>query len=479
MSDINKGPVSAQGGIPPSALADRLVSILVADGCALRAYDDGCAVLERGGRTFVILQANAAFERMPNLGQIGNAEVVVLGGTPQVRARLKRVRLWVTQGRVHLFHISDDDDVWQDSVLGKTTLGSLLRRRHDLPAADGQELVSLAADAQAQRTAQVQEQQQFHQAIGTRTPAVTYALASMIAGCFALELLWGGSETMPTLVRMGALVGDRAFEEPWRLISAAFLHHGITHLLLNLYVLVAIGLSLERILGRRRFLVLYVAAAIGGSLASTLFLSDRVSVGASGAIWGLLVAEAGLAFRPRGLLPTAMIPALKRATVMNLGVNVLNSFRPDVDWAAHLGGGIVGGVLIVTGALIVGLPRLSELSADQIAEDREPGWLRPAAVALTAVLVVAGGYGLVRGAAWSLTDAPEFTRRSLGESDFTIELPAQLRAPVELREQSGQVTATFGDFSRTWPASMCSLRASKPRFSATRSPRRSGGSTAR
>ena len=200
--------------IPSRVLADRLVAILVADGCILGAYDDDQAVLDRDGATYFILQAPRAFERLPNLGQLGHAEIVVLGGASDVKARLKKARPWVTQGRLHLFHVGDADDVWQDSALGKTTLGPLLQRRHELPAVEPQELVALVGEAQIQHEAQVREAQQFHHAIGTRTPTVTYALAASIGVCFVLELLWGGSESMPTLMRMGALVRERGLPEP-------------------------------------------------------------------------------------------------------------------------------------------------------------------------------------------------------------------------------------------------------------------------
>jgi len=430
--------------IPSRALADRLVSILVADGCNLRAYDDDQAVLDRDGWTYLIVQAQA-LERLPNLGQIGSAEVVVLGGTPDVPARLKKARPWVTQGRVHLFHVGDDGDLWQDSVLGKTTLGALLLRRHELPAVEPEELTALVGEAQIQHQAQVREVQQFHQTIGTRTPVATYALAAIIGVCFGLELLWGGSESMPTLVRMGALVRERALDEPWRLLSCTFLHAGFMHVLFNVYVLVALGTTLERILGRERFLVLYVASALGGSLASTLFLGEGVSVGASGAIWGLLAAEAVLAYQPGGLLPAIVIPGIKRAAFINLGINVANSFRPGVDWAAHLGGGVVGGLLVLAGVVTLGLPRLAELSAEQTPEDRRPKWLRPAAAALTALLVAGGAYGLFQGAAWSLSAKLELTRRPLGDSGFGIELPSMLGEPKELQQQPGQVMAVYGD----------------------------------
>jgi membrane associated rhomboid family serine protease len=344
----------------------------------------------------------------------------------------------------------DDDDrdggSWKDATLGRTTLGTLIRRRHELPEADPPVLAAELAQARQQHQAQAVEVQRFQQVLGTRTPVVTYVLAVAIAACFGLELLWGGSESLPTLVRMGALVRERAlWDEPWRLVSCTFLHAGFMHFLFNVYVLLALGTMLERILGRERFLVLYVASALGGSLASTLALGEGISVGASGAIWGLLAAEAVLAPRPAGLLPAVVIPGLKRAALINLGINVVNSLRPEVDWAAHLGGGIVGGLLVLAGVLTVGLPRLADSSTEAAPADRKPAWLRPAAIALTGVLLAGGAYGVIQGAPWALQAEPELVRRPLGDSGLGIELPATLGEPVELRQVPGQVTAVYGD----------------------------------
>jgi rhomboid protease GluP len=434
---------------PHQALADRLVSSLLAGGCTLRAHDAEQAVLSCGNRTIVILQAPRAFELLPNLGQIGNAEVVILGGKPEVGARLKKSRPWLTQGRVHLFHIDDDDHdggLWKTGFASTTTLGPLLERRRELPEVDPDELAAHRATAQEQHQAQVVEVQHFHRAFGTRTPWATYALAAIIGVYFALELLWGGSDSMPTLVRMGALVRERALvDEPWRLLSCTFLHAGFMHFAFNVYVLLAIGISLERILGAERFLVLYVASALGGSLASTLLLGEGISVGASGAIWGLLAAEAVLAYRPAGLLPSVALPQLKRAALINLGINVANSFRPEVDWAAHFGGGVVGSLLIVTGLLTLGLPRLAELSSAQEPVDRKPGWLRSAAIVLTGALLVGGASALIHGAPWALSAKPELTRRPLGTIGLGIELPATLTEPKDLRQEPGKLSVVYGD----------------------------------
>ncbi|MEX1366897.1 MAG: rhomboid family intramembrane serine protease [Nannocystaceae bacterium] len=434
--------------IPPRVLADRLVLALVEDGCTLRSYHESNAVLERGRSTFIVLSQPHALQRLPDLGQVGNAEIVVLGGPPAVGEQLQQARPRVTKGRVHLFHVDDDDASGADGTERTTALGMLLRRRHELPEVDPLQLTSLVEQAQAQQQVRVEQAKQFQHVLGDRRPLATYALLAVIGVCFGLEMLWGGSESMPTLVSMGALVRERAFEQPWRLLSCTFLHAGLLHLAFNAYVLYALGSSLERILGHERFLVLYVASAVGGSLASTVVLGEGVSVGASGAIWGLLAAEGVLALRPAGLLPDAVIPGLKRAALINLGLNIVNSFRPEVDWAAHAGGGVVGGLLVLAGVLTVGLPRLAELGQDARPHDRRPAWLRPTAVVLTSVLVGGGIYGIVRDAPWAPMQAPPLARRPLGTGGLSLELPSTLGDPVELQEQPDQLTAVYGDLVR-------------------------------
>ncbi len=82
--------------------------------------------------------------------------------------------------------------------------------------------------------------------------------------------------------------------EIWRLLSHAFLHGSVVHLLVNSISLFSLGGMLERLLGWRRFLVLYTVSALAGGLASAFVGGARLSVGASGAIFGLLGATFAL-----------------------------------------------------------------------------------------------------------------------------------------------------------------------------------------
>lgn len=138
----------------------------------------------------------------------------------------------------------------------------------------------------------------------------------------------------------GQLIGV-AEGQYWRLITAAFLHAGLLHLAMNMYALFLFGPPLEQALGRARFAVLYVVAALGGSAASYAFSApNQPSLGASGAVFGLFgaffVVNRRLGRDSSGLL-------------VLLVVNLAFSFLvPNIDWRAHVGG-------LVTGVLIAGV----------------------------------------------------------------------------------------------------------------------------
>lgn len=164
-------------------------------------------------------------------------------------------------------------------------------------------------------------------------PTVTYTLIGINVLIFGLQFLGGINEVAGDwgMWPIGIAVGG----EWWRLFTAAFLHGSILHIAFNMYVLFVLGPTLERVLGHLRYLILYVLAALGGGVASYMFSDMRtVSVGASGAIFGLM---------------GALIVAGRRLkydikqVVILLAVNVVIGFMaPGVDWRAHLGGLVTG-----------------------------------------------------------------------------------------------------------------------------------------
>ncbi|XP_024395107.1 RHOMBOID-like protein 2 [Physcomitrium patens] len=145
-----------------------------------------------------------------------------------------------------------------------------------------------------------------------------------------------------TLVKMGGLrtvlVVDQ--KEGWRLMSCVWLHAGVFHLLVNMIAVLVLGLPLEKTFGFIRVGVLYLASGLGGSLLSSLFNQNGVSVGASGALFGLLggtisdvIINWSLYSNYCGVLLNLIILA-----AINLAIGLL----PLVDNFAHIGGFLTG-----------------------------------------------------------------------------------------------------------------------------------------
>ncbi len=210
-----------------------------------------------------------------------------------------------------------------------------------------------------------------------RWPWLTCALLAVLAAVFAAELLFPvepaklASPHIDTLIAMGALNRRLALEsgEWYRLLSSSLLHGGPLHLVLNGVALWMAGSVLERLLGRARLGALFVLGALGGSLGS-MAINDpaTVSVGASGAIMGMLAAAVVSSFR----LPTSA--ARDRLQVGLLQVLVpslipLATVRTGgrIDFAGHLGGAAAGAcagaLLLATWARSSPRPRFAGAAA--------------------------------------------------------------------------------------------------------------------
>jgi rhomboid protease GluP len=145
----------------------------------------------------------------------------------------------------------------------------------------------------------------------------------------------------------GRVTGLVARGQTWRLVSGIFLHGGLLHLMLNVVGIVALGRLAEAIWGPGRMILLFALSGLGGSIASQLAGVPR-SVGASGAIFGLLGALWAFGLLQRASLPHTLGVGLRRgvgaAIVMNLALGI--TLWMIVDNFAHLGGLIVGIVIV-------------------------------------------------------------------------------------------------------------------------------------
>ena len=168
--------------------------------------------------------------------------------------------------------------------------------------------------------------------------------------------------------------------EEWRLFTALFLHGGLLHVGLNMFALHQAGQVVERLFGRWGFAVIYIVAGLLGNLASLWWKPGPVSVGASGAIFGVYGALLSYLLLQRGSVPGEIFREMRSGTLGFIGYSLFAGFTiPGIDNAAHLGG-LVGG--LVLGAAF----------AEPIIAPRPVRWLAPRALAglLAAALLGAG-----------------------------------------------------------------------------------------
>ena len=194
------------------------------------------------------------------------------------------------------------------------------------------------AASPAQRKAERRWSRSRPVAVADTRPLVTYSIIGITLFVYLLTLIPGvGSTIQQNLLYFApALYPELTGRfEPWRLLTVALVHGSFFHVGLNMLALWMIGRSLEPLLGRWRFLTLYVLSTLGGSVAVTLLSFTTPVVGASGAIFGLFGAL---------LVIGRHIGANIAGIAIVLGVNLVIGFIPgfNVSWQAHIGGLLVG-----------------------------------------------------------------------------------------------------------------------------------------
>ena len=165
-------------------------------------------------------------------------------------------------------------------------------------------------------------------------PVVTY---SMMAICVLMYVV---TSVSPSLKASLSLVPATLASHPWTILTGAFLHGGLLHILFNMLSLYWVGRAIEPAMGRWRFLTLYLVSALGGSafiLAWCLIQPSEIfvsTVGASGAVFGLFGAV--FVLQRLGVSDTTSILTL-------LGINLVYGFvASGISWQGHIGGAIAG-----------------------------------------------------------------------------------------------------------------------------------------
>jgi membrane associated rhomboid family serine protease len=180
-----------------------------------------------------------------------------------------------------------------------------------------------------------------------RHPEVTLALIAINVVAFLAE----GNVTItgqPTnkIYEEGALVGSFsglpdigvAHGQWWRIVTGGFLHENLLHIGFNMYVLYILGQMLEPALGRLRFGLIYGVSLLAGSLGALIVTPHSPTVGASGAVFGLMGAAA-VEMRAR------QIPIMQSGVGGLILINLVISFTlPGISWGGHIGG-LIGGAI--------------------------------------------------------------------------------------------------------------------------------------
>jgi rhomboid protease GluP len=183
---------------------------------------------------------------------------------------------------------------------------------------------------------------------------LTYGIIVLNGAFFLLSMLVSGDVLdidLNTLVDLGALYGPFVVlkGEWWRLLSAMFLHGGMTHILMNMVSLYIVGRGMERYFSKAAYIFIYLFSGLLGGMASLYMHPESVGIGASGAIFGVFGALAGFFLAHRRTIAAHSREIMKEFAVI-LGLNLLLGLAiPSIDMSAHAGGlavGFLGGFFI-------------------------------------------------------------------------------------------------------------------------------------
>lgn len=173
-----------------------------------------------------------------------------------------------------------------------------------------------------------------------KTPYITYIIMGI---CFIMFLITGMGNDTGVLIEYGANLDVLVKNgEYYRLLTSMFLHSGLLHLFFNMYALYIIGPQVESFFGKTKYLIIYLLSGISGSLLSVAFNVNTVSVGASGAIFGLFGALLYFGYNYRGYLGNVIKSQILPVVIINL---IFGFISTGVDVAGHIGG-LIGGIIV-------------------------------------------------------------------------------------------------------------------------------------
>lgn len=181
----------------------------------------------------------------------------------------------------------------------------------------------------------------------TRLPPVTRWVLMLTIAVFVLQMIFDRYPQRAMSQGFGLSLHDLKQGYVWQLVTYMFLHRGFLHILLNMLVVYMFGRELERILGARRFVWLYLGSGIMGGLGWLLMSDGSYCIGASGGVFGLIGMFAALfPNRPITLLLFFLIPVTLKARTLALWLGVVSFglmfWGGNIAHSAHLAGGLAG-----------------------------------------------------------------------------------------------------------------------------------------
>ncbi len=183
------------------------------------------------------------------------------------------------------------------------------------------------------------ENRKYEEVFKPKKIVVTYVLIALCTLVYILQILF------PSLTTLGAVNGSLVRSgQVYRLVTGMFMHGSIWHLLCNMYSLYVIGCATENYFGKKKFLLIYFVSGIIGSMFSCIF-NTGWSLGASGAIFGLMGALCYFGYYYRLYMGKALYSEIIPVIVLNLALSLVVS---NIDFYAHIGG-LIGGVFITMG----------------------------------------------------------------------------------------------------------------------------------
>jgi rhomboid protease GluP len=284
---------------------------------------------------------------------------------------------------------------------------------------------------------------------------LSFAILVAIAFAYAALAAAGGSLTVgaATLIAFGGNFAPLVTGgEWWRLVANVFLHAGPAHLAMNALALFFIGPLVERLFGPGRYALLYFGSGTAGSIASIFWRQNVVSVGASGAIFGLYGALLAYLAWCHGSLPSAARRGLLASAAAFVGYSLaFGAGSAGIDNAAHAGG-LIGGALLGTACA-----RSPAASRRRFGE-----WLRTGAAALLAAIFIAA---LLHATPDTSADYRQAVRLERAIEEFGREeqaLSARLRALQDrLKQRRSSETEALGEVENDlipgWDAQLARL----------------------